>query len=92
MVSLAQLRRRCDAKRLHEVLHVEPVGAARAGALLLLQPDFFFGNIGELRDGRDPVAAGSVTIGKVVSSRMAAPVFLSSYPIDQCPRDNRIIT
>jgi hypothetical protein len=58
VVGLAQLRRRRDRERAHEVLHVEPVGAARAGALLLLQPDFFFGDLGELLERRHLAAAG----------------------------------
>ena len=36
VVGLAQLGRRGDLERAHEVLHVEPVGAPGAGALLLL--------------------------------------------------------
>jgi hypothetical protein len=48
VVGLAQLRRRGDRQRAHEVLNVEPVGPPGPRALLLLQPDFFFGNVGEL--------------------------------------------
>jgi hypothetical protein len=50
VVGLAQFLGRRDAERPHEVLHVEPVGAPGARALLLLQPDFFFGDLGELGD------------------------------------------
>jgi hypothetical protein len=42
----------------HEVLHVELVDAPDASALLLLQPDFFFGDVGELVEGRQPAMAG----------------------------------
>src|SRR6266702_863239 len=61
VVGLAQLLGRGDRERAHEVLHVEPVSAPRARALLLLQPDFFFGDRGELvqRRERGAVAAGS---------------------------------
>ena len=48
MIDLAQLVGRGDAERAHEVPHVEPVGAAGLRALLLRQPDFFFGDGGEL--------------------------------------------
>jgi hypothetical protein len=46
VVGLAQLVDRADVQCRHEVLDVEPIGAARALALLLLQPDFFFGDLG----------------------------------------------
>jgi hypothetical protein len=39
------------------VPHVEPIGAARLAALLLRQPDFFFGNGGELVERGELVAA-----------------------------------
>jgi hypothetical protein len=50
------------------VPHVEPVGAAGLRALLLRQPDFFFGDGGELVErgelagsaGRNGKATGSV--------------------------------
>lgn len=61
------------------MLHVEPVGPPSGGARLLLQPDFFFGDLGEPRDGRQPAAS----VGKVASSVIAAPVFLFSYSIDR---------
>ena len=48
VVDQAQLGRRGDHQRAHEVLDVEPAGAAGARALLLLQPDFLFGDRGEL--------------------------------------------
>jgi hypothetical protein len=38
-----------DAKRPHEVTHVEPIGAARTRALLVRQPDFFSWDGGEPR-------------------------------------------
>ena len=43
---------RGDAERRHEVPHVEPVGPAGAGALLLGQPDLLLGDVGELRQHR----------------------------------------
>jgi hypothetical protein len=58
VVGLTQLGRRRDRERLHEVPDVEAVGAAGARTLLLLQPDFFFGDVGELLDGRHPAAPG----------------------------------
>jgi hypothetical protein len=70
VVGLAQLRRRRDAERPHEVLHVEAIGAPGAGALLLLQPDFFFGDVGELGDGRDPPATRCRSLR---SSRRSSP-------------------
>jgi hypothetical protein len=57
VVGLAQLPRRRDRQRAHEVLDVEPIGAAGACALLLLQPDFFFGDVGEAIEGRYLAAA-----------------------------------
>ena len=48
MIDLAQHVGAGDAERPHEVPHVEPVGAAGLLALLLRQPDFFFGDGGEL--------------------------------------------
>src|SRR5712671_1470444 len=60
VVGLAQFGRRRDRQRAHEVLDVEPVGAAGACALLLGEPDVFFGNLGELVEGRQrPVTAGT---------------------------------
>ena len=53
MVHFAELVVGADAQRLHEVLHVQFVGAARAGAFLLGEPDFFFGDVGERGDGRE---------------------------------------
>jgi hypothetical protein len=52
VVGLAQRRRRGDRQRAHEVLDVEPVRSPGARALLLLQPDFFFGDRGEAIEGR----------------------------------------
>ena len=46
MIDLAQLLRGGNAERLHEVRHVELVGAAGARTLLAGEPDFF------LRDRR----------------------------------------
>jgi hypothetical protein len=40
------------------VLHVEPVGAARARALLVVQPHLFFGDVGGLLERRHPAPAG----------------------------------
>ena len=57
MIDLAQRVRAGDAEGAHEVLHVEPIGAARLSALLLRQPDFFFGDGGELVE-RGELAAG----------------------------------
>jgi hypothetical protein len=59
------------------VPHVEPVGAASARALLLLQPDFFFGDRGELVERRQrPVAAGAVGTGKVLLSSIISSLRL----------------
>ena len=44
MIDLAPLLLRRDAERLHEVPHIEPVGAADPDALLRRQPDFFLGD------------------------------------------------
>jgi hypothetical protein len=47
---------------------------------LLLQPDFFFGDVGELVDRRYPAAAGVIAIGKlVVSFGHGRPVLLLSW-------------
>lgn len=56
MIDPAQFVGRGDAERRHEVMHVEPVGAARAGALLLGEPDVFLGDVGEARQHRGEVA------------------------------------
>ena len=48
MIDLAQHVGAGNPERAHEVPHVEPVGAAGLRALLLRQPDFFFGDGGEL--------------------------------------------
>ena len=53
VVDLAQLVGRGDRQRRHEVPHVEPVGPAGAGALLLGEPDFFFGDVGQCRERAD---------------------------------------
>ena len=53
VVHLAQLVVGLDMQRPHEVLHVELVGAARAFAFLLGEPDVFFGNVGERSDRRE---------------------------------------
>ena len=58
VVRLAQLSPRRDRQRPHEVLHVEPVRAARARALLLVQPDLFFRDVGALLERRHPAPAG----------------------------------
>ena len=42
------------------MLHVEPVGAARARALLVVQPHLFFGDVGGLLGRRHPAPAGSI--------------------------------
>jgi hypothetical protein len=47
MVNLAQLIAGGDGERPHEVLHVEPIGPARARALLHGKPDLILGNLGE---------------------------------------------
>lgn len=44
VIDLAQCGRGRDPEGAHEVLHVEPVGAAGLRTLLLRQPDFFFGD------------------------------------------------
>jgi hypothetical protein len=48
MIDLAQRGRAGDAEGVHEVSHVEPVGPAGLWTLVLRQPDFFFGDGGEL--------------------------------------------
>ena len=58
MIDLAQHVGAGDPERPHEVPHVEPVGAAGLRALLLRQPDFFFGDGGELVERGDLVASG----------------------------------
>ena len=67
---------RGDAERAHEVLHVEPVGAAGARTLLLRQPDLFFGDLGELVEGRDAAIAGVDRCRQGAVVGHAAPVFL----------------
>ena len=57
MIDLAQHVGAGDAERPHEVPHVEPVGAAGLRALLLRQPDFFFGDGGELVEWRELMAS-----------------------------------
>lgn len=47
MIHLAQHVGGGDAERLHEMRHIELVGAAGAGALLAGQPDLFLGDGGE---------------------------------------------
>jgi hypothetical protein len=81
VVCLAQLCRRGDPERAHEVLHVELVSAAGARARLLLQPDFFFGDRGEPVEGRHLAAAGVECRrqGGVVGH--GRPRVSSSYPI-----------
>ncbi len=59
VVGLAQFLGAGDRERAHEMLHVEPVGAPGARALLLLQPDFFFGDFGELVEEREPALVGA---------------------------------
>jgi hypothetical protein len=48
MIDLTQIGCAGDTEGAHEVPHVEPVGAAGLCAFLLRQPDFFFGDGGEL--------------------------------------------
>jgi hypothetical protein len=52
VIDLTQRVRGRDAKGAHEVVHVEPVGAVGLRALLLRQPDLFFG------DGRERIERG----------------------------------
>ena len=47
MIDLAQHVGAGNSERAHEVPHVEPICAAGLLALLLRQPDFFFGDGGE---------------------------------------------
>ena len=47
MVNFAELVVGRDMWRSHEVLHVQLVSTAGARALLLGEPDLFFGNVGE---------------------------------------------
>jgi hypothetical protein len=53
MIDLTQGGCRGDAECPHEVPHVEPVGAAGLRTFLLRQPDFFFGDGGELVEPRE---------------------------------------
>ena len=89
VVGLAELHRRRDRKRAHEVLHVEPVFAPRPRALLLLQPDLFFGNVGQALERRHLAAVGVskvVVSSIIVKGRSGASVTRFSLVI------NRIIT
>jgi len=63
VIDLAQRVRAGDAKCLHEVPHVEPIGAAGLSALLLRQPDFFFEDGGQRLEGGELV--GTVSRNKV---------------------------
>jgi hypothetical protein len=96
VVGLAQLRRRRDRERAHEVLHVEPIGAPRARALLLLEPDFFFGDRGEVVQCRDLAAIGvdrHRQVGGVVGhGRPPCFFFVPDSPYVKCNVINRIIT
>jgi hypothetical protein len=79
VVGLAQPGRRRDAERAHEVLDVEPVAAAGAGALLLCSHISSSGieaswSRVETRPWSVPITASKV----VSSSVIAAPVFLPS--------------
>ncbi len=59
VVDLAQLGRRRDRQCAQEVRHIAPVGAAGAGALLAVQPDFFLRDGGEGGDGRGQAVRGA---------------------------------
>jgi hypothetical protein len=86
VVGLAQLGRRAAAERAHEVLDVEPVGAAGAGTLLLLQPDLFLGSVGRALDrrqrpiGSSPGRQGDVVVVGHVAARVSVPDSSSVSP------------
>jgi len=54
-----EVMRRFDRECPHEVFDIEPVGTAGARALLLREPDFFFGDLSKAGEGRN-VARGSI--------------------------------
>ncbi len=58
VVHLAELVGRGDAERPHEVRHVEPVGAAGAGALLASEPDLLFGDRCQVGQAGELAGAG----------------------------------
>jgi hypothetical protein len=70
------------------VPHVEPVGTAGARALLLLQPDFFFGECRKLGDGRDPAARDRNRQGATFAHGGASR---RSFTVISCSR-GRIVT
>jgi hypothetical protein len=55
VVYLAQLLAASDGECRHETPHVEPVRPAGARALLLGEPDFFLGNVGQAFHHRGPL-------------------------------------
>jgi hypothetical protein len=58
-------------KRPHEVLRIDRVKAARASAFLLLQPEFFFGDVGKLVEGSTPGPgrSGSAAVVGIIPDR-----------------------
>jgi hypothetical protein len=82
LIDLADARARLrphPRQGVHEVPHVLSVGAPRPRALLLLQPDFFFGDLGEPVEGRD------MTAGRILhmkdSRRVVSPVMGARTPV-----------
>ena len=70
VVHLTQLVIGLDVQRPHEMLHVEFVCASGAFVFLLGEPDFFFGDVGERRDGGNrPVVRSRQGKGDVRVSR-----------------------
>jgi hypothetical protein len=58
---------------------VEPVGAPGAGTLLLREPDLFFGDVSELRDGGNTAGGiGRDRQGAAVVDHERRPVLLPS--------------
>jgi hypothetical protein len=82
---LPQFVRRGDAERLHEMRHVEPVGAAGAGAFLAGEPDFFLWNGGELGETgeRDGKRVGAIVGHKNTEGGAGASIAVSERPINR---------
>lgn len=83
VVGLTQFLRSGNRQGAHEVLRVKPIGAAGADTLLLLQPDFFFGDEGELRDSQDAAVAvaGCHRYSAIIGGRHGCPLWQPLYRI-----------
>ena len=79
MIDLAQRVGAGDAEGAHEVPHVEPVGAAGLRALLLRQPDFFFGDGGELVERGELAGVGRPERARQPSHRPRGWVIVPRY-------------